>query len=600
MDAPPEARAPADTRQRPSGWRRVNLSFRPKLVDCLAEGYTREQLLTDVGAGLTVGVVALPLAMAFAIASGVPPQAGIFTAIIAGFIISALGGSRVQIGGPTGAYIVIVFGIVSQYGFANLIICTILSGVLLLAMGVARLGALIRFIPVSIVIGFTNGIALLILLSQVKDFLGLRVTLPDEFFSRLKAIAVNIPDASMVTVVVATVCVLLLWFWPRATVTDGQALEGVRTRHMQDIEGREDRALASAARRGRQYAARVPGPIAVLVLASIVVSALALDIETIGTRFGGIPQGLPDFVLPSITLQTLRELVAPTITIALLGAIESLLSARVADAMIGDRHDPNQELMAQGIANIVAPFFGGIPATGAIARTATNIRTGARTPIAGIVHAITLLVIVLVAAPLARYVPLAALAAVLVVVALNMGDWRAFQELRRYSIPYRTVLLATFVITVVFDLTLAVQIGLVLASLFFIYRVSELTRVERIPLDDAPATIGAHKVFGSLFFGSVGKLEPLLDPVATPERIVILELHQVISLDNTALETLETLRAALQRRGGQLLLCGLNEHPAEQVARSTFGAALGPQNCLPHLAAALIRAQQIDAGTRGA
>jgi SulP family sulfate permease len=573
----------------------VNLSFRPKLLDCLAQGYTREQLAADVGAGLTVGVVALPLAMAFAIASGVTPQAGIFTAIIAGFIISALGGSRVQIGGPTGAYIVIVFGIVSQYGLANLIICTILSGVLLLAMGIARLGALIRFIPVSIVIGFTNGIALLILLSQLKDFLGLRVTLPDEFFSRLRAIAVNLPDASVPTIVVSTVCVLLLWFWPKATVTDGQALESARTHRTRDFDGPDDRALTNAARRSRRYVSRVPGPIAVLVLASITVAAVGLDIDTIGTRFGGIPQGLPAFALPSITLQTLRELVAPTITIALLGAIESLLSARVADAQIGDRHDPNQELMAQGIANIVAPFFGGIPATGAIARTATNIRSGAKTPVAGIVHALTLLVIVLVAAPLARYVPLAALAAVLVVVAMNMGDWRAFRELRRYSIPYRTVLVATFVITVVFDLTLAVQIGLVLASLFFIYRVSELTRVERIALDDVPASIGAHKVFGSLFFGSVAKLEPLLDPVTTPERIVILELHQVISLDNTAIETLDTLRLALERRDGQLLLCGLNEHPAEQVARSSFGAELGAENCLPHLAAALIRAQLINA-----
>ena len=573
----------------------MNLSFRPKLAECLAEGYSRRQLAGDVGAGLTVGVVALPLAMAFAIASGVTPQAGIFTAIIAGFIISALGGSRVQIGGPTGAYIVIVFGIVSQYGLANLIICTIMSGVLLLAMGIARLGALIRFIPVSIVIGFTNGIALLILLSQLRDFLGLRVTLPDEFFSRLRAIAANLADASIPTVIVSTICVLLLWFWPKATVTDGQALENARTREGGAFDRSDDQARSSAVRRSRLYVSRVPGPIAVLVLASIAVTLLRLDVDTIGTRFGGIPQGLPTFAMPTITLQTLRELIAPTITIALLGAIESLLSARVADVMISDRHDPNQELMAQGIANIVAPFFGGIPATGAIARTATNVRTGGRTPIAGIVHAITLLVIVLVAAPLARYVPLAALAAVLVVVALNMGDWRAFRELRRYSIPYRTVLLATFIITVVFDLTLAVQIGLVLASLFFIYRVSELTRVERIPLDGVPASIGAHKIFGSLFFGSVGKLEPLLDPAVTPERIVILELHQVISLDNTALETLETLRVALERRGGQLVLCGLNQHPAGQVVRSAFGAALGAQNVLPHLAAALIRAQQLAA-----
>ena len=573
--------------------------FRPKLVDCLAEGYSRGQFLRDIGAGVTVGIVALPLAMAFAIASGVTPQAGLFTAIIAGFLISALGGSRVQIGGPTGAYIVIVYAIVSQYGVANLIICTIMAGFLLLAMGLLRLGGLVRFIPVSIVIGFTNGIALLILLSQVKDFLGLKVTLPDEFFSRLRTIALNLPDASLPTTIVASVCALVLWLWPKTSMTAGEV-------RAQDATGpggsasNIDRAMAHRARRGRIHLTRVPGPIAVLVLASMAVALLGLNVETIGTRFGGIPQALPELALPEVTLNALRGLVAPTITIALLGAIESLLSARVADAQIGDRHDPNQELMAQGIANVVAPFFGGIPATGAIARTATNVRSGGRTPVAGIVHALTLLVIVLAAAPLARHVPLGALAAVLVVVALNMGDWRAFRELRRYSIPYRSVLVATFVVTVVFDLTLAVQIGLVLASLFFIYRVSELTKVDRITLDDVIPEIGAHKVFGSLFFGSVAKLEPLLDPKVTPERIVILELHQVISLDNTALETLDALRESLRRRGGQLLLCGLNRHPAEQVGRSAFGVELGGDNILPHLAAALIRAQQIAGACRPA
>jgi len=338
---------------------------------------------------------------------------------------------------------------------------------------------------------------------------------------------------------------------------------------------------------------RLPGPIMVLVVASLVVALLNLDVETIGTRFGGIPQALPAFAWPEISLPTLRKLLAPTITIALLGAIESLLSARVADTQIDDRHDPNQELMAQGIANIVVPFFGGIPATGAIARTATNIRAGGRTPVAGMIHALTLLAIVLVAAPLAKFVPLAALSAVLIVVALNMGDWHAFRDLRKYSIPYRVVLLSTFFVTVVFDLTLAVEIGLVLASLFFIYRVSELTRVEPITLDGVPPTIAAYKVFGSLFFGSVGKLEALLDPVSTPARIVILEMHQVISIDNTGLETLQALARSLAKRGGQLILCGLNRHPAEQVARSGFHDALGRDNVVPHLASALFRAHKI-------
>jgi SulP family sulfate permease len=574
--------------------------FRPKLLDCLKAGYTREDFRADLAAGITVGVVALPLAMAFAIASGVSPQAGIFTAIIAGFIISLLGGSRVQIGGPTGAYIVIVYAIVVQYGVANLIICTVASGVLLLAMGVARLGGLIRFIPVSIVIGFTNGIAVLILLSQLKDFLGLEIAMPEEFFTRVRAVAANIHQVDPATVILASVCLVVLWFWPKSITTTGQALEEEdHHTHTPAPSGGDghvplrDRAFLNTTRRGRAVMSRLPGPIVVLIVASVVAALAQLDVETIGTRFGGIPQSLPVFALPDLSLETLRKLLAPTITIALLGAIESLLSARVADAQIDDRHDPNQELMAQGIANIVTPFFGGIPATGAIARTATNIRTGARTPVAGLIHAVTLLIIVLAAAPLAKYIPLAALSAVLIMVALNMGDWHAFRDLSKYSIPYRAVLLTTFFITVVFDLTLAVEIGLVLASLFFIYRMSELTQVEPITLDGVPPAIAAYRVFGSLFFGSVGKLEPLLDPVRTPARIVILELHQVISIDNTGLETLQALQRALARRGGQLILCGLNRHPTEQIARSGFRKALGDDNVVPHLAAALFRAHKI-------
>lgn len=582
------------------------LHFRPKLVDCLAGGYTRRDLRADLIAGVTVGVVALPLAMAFAIASGVSPQAGIFTAIIAGFLISALGGSRVQIGGPTGAYIVIVYGIVARYGLANLAICTIAAGVLLFAMGALRLGSLIRFIPVAIVIGFTNGIAILILLSQVKDFLGLEVTLPDEFFTRMHVLGANIARADPVTALLAGACLIALFAWPRQVTTTGRALEAEAGHGTIAPAGNPDHAPPSdrnfhdtmrpfhdTMRRGREVLTRLPGPIMVLVIASIIAAVFHLDVQTIGTRFGGIPQELPAFVWPEISLPTLRNLLPPTITIALLGAIESLLSARVADAMIDDRHDPNQELMGQGVANIVVPLFGGIPATGAIARTATNIRSGARSPIAGIVHALTLLAIVLVAAPLAKYIPLGALSAVLVMVAVNMGDWHAFRDLRKYSIPYVTVLLATFVITVAFDLSLAVQIGLVLASLFFIYRISDLTRVEPITLDGAPPGVAAYKVFGSLFFGSIGKLEPLLDPVLSPARIMILEMHQVISVDNTGLEILQSLQRTLAKRGGQLILCGLNRHPAEQISRTGFRAELGEDNIVPHLASALFRAHKI-------
>ena len=573
--------------------------FRPKLVVCLQEGYSRVDFRGDLAAGITVGVVALPLAMAFAIASGVPPQAGIFTAIIAGFLISLLGGSRVQIGGPTGAFIVIVYAIVVQYGIANLIVCTIAAGVLLLAMGITRMGSLIRFIPVSIVIGFTNGIAILILLSQLKDFLGLDIAMPEEFFTRIRVIATNAHHVDPATVIVSSLCLFVLWFWPKSITTTGQALEdedhvGAAPRAGGDGHvPMRDRAFLNTTRRGRAVMSRLPGPIVVLILASVMVGLLEVNIETVGTRFGGIPQSLPTFAWPDISLETLRKLLAPTITIALLGAIESLLSARVADVQIDDRHDPNQELMAQGIANIVAPFFGGIPATGAIARTATNVRAGGRTPIAGMIHAVTLLLIVLIAAPLAQYIPLAALSAVLIMVALNMGDWHAFRDLARYSIPYRTVLLATFFITVVFDLTLAVEIGLVLASLLFIYRMSTLTQVEPIRLDEVPPAIAAFKVFGALFFGSVGRLEPLLDPVRTPANIIILEMHQMISIDNTGLETLESLQRSLAKRGGQLILCGLNRNPATQVARTGFAATLGEANVVPHLARALFRAHQL-------
>ncbi len=574
--------------------------FRPKFVDCLKAGYTRADFRGDLAAGITVGVVALPLAMAFAIASGVPPQAGIFTAIIAGFLISLFGGSRVQIGGPTGAFIVIVYAIVVQYGVANLVICTIAAGVLLLTMGITRMGSLIRFIPVSIVIGFTNGIAILILLSQLKDFLGLDIAMPEEFFTRIRVIVMNTHHVDPATVILSTLCLLVLWFWPKSITTTGQALEDEDHAGAEAVKGGSDghaplrdRAFLNSTRRGRAVMSRLPGPIVVLIVASVMVALLKLNVETIGTRFGGIPQSLPAFAWPDISLETLRKLLAPTITIALLGAIESLLSARVADVMIDDRHDPNQELMAQGIANIVAPFFGGIPATGAIARTATNVRSGGRTPVAGMIHAITLLLIVLVAAPLAKYIPLSALSAVLIMVALNMGDWHAFRDLARYSIPYRTVLLATFFITVVFDLTLAVEIGLVLASLFFIYRMSALTQVEPIRLDGVPPAIAAYKVFGALFFGSVGRLEPLLDPVRTPASIIILEMHQMVSIDNTGLETLESLHRSLAKRGGQLILCGLNRNPATQVERTGFAATLGEANVVPHLARALFRAHQL-------
>ncbi|MFO0010095.1 MAG: SulP family inorganic anion transporter, partial [Betaproteobacteria bacterium] len=410
--------------------------FRPRLLDALV-GYSGERLLRDIGAGLTVGVVALPLAMAFAIASGVKPEAGLVTAIIGGFLISAFGGSRVQIGGPAGAFIVVVYAIVERYGLANLLISTMLAGVLLIAMGLARLGQLIRYIPVAIVIGFTNGIAVLIALSQVKDALGLAVgKLPADFFSQIGALVGALASTNSYALALAAAALATVALWPKSY------------------------ALGRVAP-WRRWVAVLPGTIVALVGATLVVAVLELPVETIGSRFGGIPQGLPALALPEFSWERVKLLVAPTVTIALLCAIESLLCARVADNLIDDRHDPNQELMAQGIANLVAPLAGGIPATGTVARTITNIRSGASSPIAGMVHALALLAVLLVAAPLAAGVPLAALAGILLFVAWNMGEWREFARLRQVQPTYRIPLLTTFVLTVILDVTVAVEVGMV-------------------------------------------------------------------------------------------------------------------------------------------
>ncbi len=565
--------------------------FRPRLLDCL-KGYNSTQFTADLGAGITVGLVALPLAMAFAIASGLKPESGLFTAIIAGFIISALGGSKVQIGGPAGAFIVIVYGIVQQHGLANLFIATMMAGVLLFIMGLTGLGSLIRFIPIAIVIGFTNGIAMLIAISQIKDFLGLDIaTMPAEFFSQLTVLSRRIDTADFPTIALSFSTLGLIILWPRISSMLGQ---------------RSNSILAGRAR----LVSRLPGTVVALVLATLTASLLDLPVETIGSRFGSIPQTLPAFALPEFNWQTVRNLFAPTITIALLGAIESLLCARVADTSINDRHNPNQELMAQGIANFVSPLFGGMPATGAIARTTTNVRAGGRTPIAGIVHALTLLAIMLAAAPLASHIPLAALAAVLMFVAWNMGEWREFARLRQFSMVYRTVMLSTFLLTVIVDLSVAVEVGLVLASLFFIYRISEVTSIE--PLDLAqyasggallePSTPGgtridnrilAYKLFGSLFFGVVGKIEALMDAKRTQVSAVILEMHQVINLDTTGLDAIEALHHVLREEGCALILAGLTQQPASLIQRSGFLLEIGATNILPDLTSALAHSREI-------
>jgi SulP family sulfate permease len=558
------------------------LNFRPRLVDAVHD-YDYSRFLHDLTAGVTVAVVALPLAMAFAIASGVKPEAGIFTAIIGGFLISALGGSKVQIGGPAGAFIVIIYGIIERYGLANLLISTILAGVLLFAMGMFRLGTLIRYIPVPVVIGFTNGIAVLIALSQMKDLFGLQIDkMPGDFFAQIRTLVVHAGTADWHTMLLSAASLAIMFGWT--------TLFSVSTDDPQQMQQYKSRQIFRVLR-------AVPATIVVLMVGTTLVTVFNLPVATIGTRFGGIPQSLPSFALPEFTWQVAKQLLAPTVTIALLSAIESLLCARVADNNTGDRHDPNQELMAQGIANFVTPFFGGIPATGTIARTVTNIRTGARSPVAGMLHALVLLVIVLIAAPLAKNIPLASLAAILLFVAYNMGEWHEFGRLRRFALNYRILVMATFMLTVIVDLTAAVEVGLVLACLFFIYRVSSLTRIEPIAPDalgqPLPPGVAAYAIFGSLFFGAVGKMQSVIESASLPSQALILELHQLIYLDTTGLDALETLHRKLALDGSQLILCGPNHQPLEIMRQSGFLRRLGPEHCLENLEEAIARAHHV-------
>jgi SulP family sulfate permease len=530
-------------------------AFRPRLMQDL-QGYNRDKLAKDVGAGLTVGIVALPLAMAFAIASGLKPEAGLWTAIIAGFLISALGGTSVQIGGPAGAFIVIVYGIVERYGVANLLIATASAGVLLFLLGLFRLGTLVRYVPVSVVIGFTNGIAVLIALSQVRDLLGLDIAkMPADFFNQIGTLSAHIGGLNPYALGLGLVCVLGLFVWPRLWAVDSQF-----RRQLDKID------TVSALR----ATSRVPAPVVALVTLSLLAWGLQLPVETIGSRFGGIPQGVPAFQLPAFSWETAKMLVTPTLTIALLGAIESLLCARVAD-QLGDapKHDPNQELMAQGIANTVVPFFGGMPATGTIARTVTNIRSGAVSPVAGMVHAVSLAAVVLLAAPLAAHIPLAVLAGVLLFVAWNMGEWREFGRLKQFSNHYRLMMLSTFFVTIVFDLTVAVELGLVLAVVLFVRRQSALFRAD-IGQQNSERT--EARLYGTLFFGAVTKLDALQLAAAdaAPGSVMRLDTRQLISLDTTGLDALEQLHRSLEKRGARLVLWGLNPQPRSLLERSGF------------------------------
>ena len=550
--------------------------FRPRLIDALRD-YNKTRFSTDVTAGITVGVIALPLAIAFAIASGAKPEAGIFTAIIAGFIISALGGSRVQIGGPTGAFIVIVYGIVMQYGYANLLICTIIAGVMLVLMGAFKLGSLIKYFPRPLIIGFTNGIAVLVALSEIKDFFGLKTAaLPAEFFHKISILWYALPSMDWLTFALATLSALFIWFYPKA------------------------------------WAQRFPSPIVALIVGTVLVALFNLPVETIGTKFGGIPQGLPDFAMPQFSISSVRHLIMPAFTIALLGAIESLLSAAVADGMIDDKHDPNQELMAQGIANIVTPFFGGIPATGAIARTATNVRSGASSPISGIVHALTLLLIILLAAPWAQYIPLASLAAILLIVAINMGEWEVFSRLKTYPPHDMTVLVVTFLFTIIFDLTVAVEVGLLLAAIFFIRNMTELSDVQlseehTLMPDDGEATrarkmappgVLIYRLYGALFFGVADKLESVLHQQHTEPEVLVLNMSEVISMDASALHVLEDLHHKLGKRGKHLILCGPHTQPYFLMHQSGFLTRVGKDNVVANLQDALAHSHALLATSK--
>ncbi|MDB6126370.1 MAG: sulfate transporter, partial [Verrucomicrobia bacterium] len=546
-------------------------AFRPKLVDCL-RGYTRARFGQDILAGLIVGIVALPLAIGFGIASGATPAAGIITAVIGGFLVSLLGGSRVQIGGPAGAFVGLVYSIIARYGLPDLLVCTMMSGIFLFLLGSARLGSLIKFIPHPVTTGFTCGIAVTIMLTQVKDFLGLGVDqVPAEFFEKIFVLGFGLSSLNAWTTGIGIASVAVLKLWPKP------------------------------------WGRYVPASLVAVTSGTFAVWYWHLPVATILSRFGidGIPSALPRLAMPVIHWTHLRDLVAPAIAITLMGSIESLLSAVVADGMIDDRHDSNQELKAQGIANFVSPLFGGIPVTGVIARTATNVRNGASTPVAGIVHSLTLLVIVLAAAPLARLIPLTVLGAVLIVVALNMGEWDEFVLLKRQSASDAAVFLVTFGLTVMFDLTVAVEVGMILAAVLFIKRVADTTQVHPLEADGADTAAGheklrtlppgvlVYRVFGALMFGAADKLDNVVRRIGADTRVVILHMAAVTALDGTALNALENLHEKLRRHRRHLVLSGPHTQPYFLMEKAGFLHEVGEENVVADLDAALDRAKAI-------
>lgn len=541
----------------------------PKSV-LLLRTYDRHKFLLDLIAGITVGLVALPLAMAFAIASGLTPQAGIYCAIVTGFLISALGGSKTQIGGPTGAFVVVVAGIVAAHGVDGLFMCTVMAGLLLIIMGVTGLGTAVKFIPRPVVIGFTNGIAVLIASTQVKDFFGLHLDkVPGVFLQRIEALARTFHTLSFEAMALAVFTLLTLIIC-------------------------------------RSLSPRIPGPIVALLLATAAVYLFKLPVETIGTKFGGIPGGLPHMQIPKFRSDLIHGLLGPAFTVAMLGAIESLMSAVVSDRMSNDRHNPNVELMAQGVANVFSPMFGGLPATGAIARTATNIRSGAQTPVAGIIHALTLLCVLLFAAPLVSYVPMAALAGILMVVAYNMGEWREIPQLLKLTKTDISIWLVTFALTVFADLTVAVEAGMILAALLFISRVASTTTVSQVTEDyvedgrvhilqdkDIPYYATIFRIHGPFLFGATDKITAVTENLHKLPPVVILRLRNMTALDATGLFAIEEVAKQLHESKRTLILCGAREQPSQLIHQAEFAEVIGEENICENVQGALRRAEEV-------
>ncbi|MHB8217260.1 MAG: SulP family inorganic anion transporter [Candidatus Sulfotelmatobacter sp.] len=541
----------------------------PKSVLCLRD-YSASKFRSDLVAGITVGLVALPLAMAFSIASGLTPQAGIYCAIVTGFLISLLGGSKTQIGGPTGAFVVVVAGIVTLHGVDGLFMCTVMAGILLMIMGIAGMGTAVKFIPRPVVIGFTNGIAVLIASTQVKDFFGLQLhTVPGVFWLRLEALAGSFHTLSYTSTALAAGTVLIMILCP-------------------------------------VISNRLPGAIVAFLLGTAAVIIFKLPVETIGSRFGGIPAGLPHFVIPKFRADLIHGLLGPAFTVAMLGAIESLMSAVVSDRMSNDHHNPNVELIGQGVANIVSPMFGGLPATGAIARTATNIRAGAQSPVAGIIHALTLLCILLFAARWVAHVPLAVLAGILMVVAYNMGEWREIPQLLKLTPTDISVWFVTFALTVFADLTVAVEAGMILAALLFISRVAATTTVSQVTDEyvedgrmhilqdkDIPYYATIFRIHGPFLFGATDKINTVTQDLHTLPPVVILRLRNMTALDATGLFAIEEVARQLHATNRILILCGAREQPASLIHQAEFEEVVGAENICDNVQSALRRAQQV-------